>query len=59
MLGANAVDASEPLNQAHRIPMKVMVDYLVAILKVEAFGKNISGDYRIQLDIIGTPPRPA
>src|SRR5215210_4420805 len=53
VVASDPIYASEPLNQPHRIPMKVIVDDLVAILQVQTFGEYVSGDHRLKLDFTG------
>lgn len=48
MIAPDAVDSPETLNQAHRIPMEIVVDDLVAILKIQAFRQNVRGNQRVQ-----------
>src|SRR5438552_2588609 len=47
-VAANSVDATEPLNQADRIPMQVVVNDLVTVLKVETFGEHIGCNDRVK-----------
>src|SRR5664279_4854995 len=44
MVAADAIDASEPLNQPHGVPVEVVIDDLVTVLKVETFGEHVGGD---------------
>ena len=44
---ADAVDTPEPLDDAHRIPVDVVVDQQVAVLKVLAFADAIRGDQQV------------
>src|SRR4030067_1945813 len=44
MLRADTVYAPKALNQAYRVPVQVLVLDLVAVLEIEAFGKDICGD---------------
>ena len=44
----NAVDTPETLNYAHRVPMDVVIDQVVAILKVLAFGNAVRADQQVQ-----------
>jgi len=48
----DTVNAPETLNQPDRVPMQIVVDDVVAILKIQAFGKHIGGDHRAQLRFI-------
>ena len=48
---ADAVDAPEPLNDADRVPVDVVIDQVVAVLQVLAFGDAIRGDQQIQLSL--------
>src|SRR5437867_3296223 len=47
-VAANSVDATEPLNQADRIPMQVVVNDLVTVLKIQPFGEHIRRDDRVE-----------
>src|ERR1035438_132355 len=49
----DTVYTSETLNNPNRIPMDVIVDEIVAILKILAFGDAISGDQQVNLAILG------
>ena len=42
--GADAVDASEALDDAYRVPVDVVVDEPIAVLKVLTFRDAVSGD---------------
>ncbi len=50
---ADAVDAPEALDDAHRVPVDVVVDQTVAVLKVLAFGDAVGGDEQIQFAFLG------
>ena len=47
--GADAVDTAEALDDADGIPVDVVVDDVVAVLKVLAFGNAIGADEQIDL----------
>ena len=47
--GADAVDASEALNDAHGVPVDVVVDQVVAILEVLALADHVGSDEHVQL----------
>ena len=47
--GADAVDAAEALDDAHRVPVDVVVDQVVAVLKVLALGDAVGGDQDVDL----------
>ena len=49
MLGTNAVDAPEALDQPHRVPVQVVVDDVVTVLQVEPLGEHVGGDQRVDL----------
>ena len=49
---ANAVDAAEALDDADRIPVDVVIDEVVAILKVLAFADAIRGDEKVDLALL-------
>src|SRR3989339_363769 len=51
--GADPVDAAETLDDADGIPVNVVVDEPVAILKVLAFGDAIRGDEQVELSLAG------
>ena len=44
-----AVDASDSLLDAHRVPREVKVEHAVAELKVLAFGAGVSRDHHRRL----------
>ena len=44
---ADAVDAAEALDDAHRVPVDVVVDEVVAVLKVLAFGDAVGADQQV------------
>lgn len=44
---ADPVDPSEPLNDAHRVPVDVIVDAVVAVLEVLAFGDAVGGNQNV------------
>ena len=44
---ADAVNAAKALDNAHRIPVDVIVDEVIAVLKVLPFGNTISGDEQV------------
>ena len=50
---ADAVDAAEALDDAHRVPVDVVVDEPVAVLEVLAFGDAVGGDEQIELAFAG------
>ncbi len=47
--GADAVDAAEPLDDPDRVPVDVVVDEVVAVLKVLALGDAVGADEHIDL----------
>ena len=49
---ANTVDATEPLDNADRIPVDVVVNEVIAVLKVLAFADAIRGDEQINLALL-------
>ena len=49
---ADTVNSSEPLDNAHRVPMNVIVDEVVAILQVLTFGNTVGRNQNIEF--IGT-----
>src|SRR3972149_2354260 len=51
MLRTDTVNATEALNQTDRVPMKIIVDDVVAVLKVQTFGQNIGCDDRAQFHL--------
>jgi hypothetical protein len=54
--GADAVYATEALNEPHRVPMQVVVDDLVAVLQIQTLGENV-GRYELgELCVSRTAP---
>ena len=55
---ADTVDAAKPLDDAHRVPVDVVVDDGVAVLEVLAFADAVGGDEQIEFpfsgEILGT-----
>ena len=49
---SDTVNSSEPLDNAHRVPMNVIVDEVVAVLQVLTFGNTVGCNQNIKL--IGT-----
>ena len=49
---ADAVDAAEALDDADRVPVDVVVDEVVAVLQVLAFGDAIRGDEQIDFALV-------
>ena len=47
--GADAVDPAEALNDADRVPVDVVVDQVVAVLKVLAFGDAVGANQEVDL----------
>ena len=50
---ADAVDAAEALDDAHRVPVDVVVDQPVAVLEVLAFGDAVGGDEQVEFALVG------
>ena len=48
----NAVNASEALDDPDRIPVDVVVDEVIAVLEVLAFGDTIRGDKEIDFTLL-------
>ena len=46
---ADTVDSPEPLNDADRVPVDVVVDEIVAVLQVLTFGNTVGGNQNIKL----------
>jgi len=46
--GTDAVNAPETLNDANGVPVNVVVDQIIAVLKVLAFGDAIRADQNVQ-----------
>ena len=46
---ADTVNSSEPLDNAHRVPMNVIVDEVVAVLQVLTFGDTVSRNQNVKL----------
>src|SRR4051812_36566507 len=55
MWASDAVNASMPLNKAHRIPGNVEIDNIPALLKVDALGQHV-GSHK-DVETIGVPAR--
>jgi len=49
--GPQPVDAPEALDDAHRVPVDVVVDEPVAVLKILAFRDAVGGDEQVQLAV--------
>ena len=47
VFAANAVDAPKTLDNTHRVPVNVVIDQIVAVLQILAFGNTVSGDKNI------------
>ena len=52
VFAADPVNSSEPLDNANRVPMNVVVDEIVAILQVLTFGNTVGRDQNIKLVLI-------
>ena len=50
---ADAVDAAEALDDAHRVPVDVVVDEPVAVLEVLALGDAVGGDEQVEFALAG------
>ena len=50
---ADTVNAAETLNDADGIPVDVVIDEVIAVLKVLALGNAIRGDEQINLTVLG------
>ena len=50
---ADAINAAEALNDAHRVPVDVVVDQPVAVLKVLTLGDAVRGDEQVKLALAG------
>jgi hypothetical protein len=48
---SRAVDAAEALDDADRVPVDVVVDEPVAVLKVLAFGDAVGGDQQVEVAV--------
>ena len=46
---SDTVNSSEPLDNAHRVPMNVIVDEVVAVLQVLTFGNTVGCNQNIKL----------
>ena len=46
-----SIDATEPLNDANRVPMDVVVDEKIAVLEVLTFGDAISRNKKINFSL--------
>ena len=46
--GADAVDPTESLNDANRIPVDVIVDQVIAVLKVLPLGDTVGANQQVQ-----------
>src|SRR6185312_4850121 len=56
MFAADTVNAAKSLNQPHWVPMQVVVNDLVTVLKVQAFGEHVGRDDRLSLRFTGSHP---
>ena len=54
---ADAVDAAEALDDADRVPVDVVVDEQVAVLKVLAFADAVGGDEQVDFLVVGWETR--
>jgi hypothetical protein len=52
VLAADPVDTAEALDDAHRVPVNVVVHQQVAVLQVLAFGDAVGGDEDVDLAIL-------
>ena len=48
----DAVDTTKALDDAHRVPVDVVVDEIVAVLQVLAFGNAVGGDEEVYFAIL-------
>ena len=48
-LAADTVDAPEPLDDAHRVPMNIVVNQVVAILQSLSFGDTVGRNEHVNL----------
>ena len=48
---SDPVDPAKPLDDAHRVPMDVVVDQEVAVLQVLTFGNAVCGDQEVDLSL--------
>lgn len=55
-IAAYSVNAPEPLDQTNRIPVQVIVDDLVAVLKIQTFRENVGCDDRSEFGFAGCEP---
>src|SRR5438093_9147127 len=53
VIAANAINAAEALNELNRIPVEIVIDDVVAVLKVQAFRQYVGRNYREQLLLTG------
>lgn len=49
---ANSVNASEALDDPHRVPVDVVVDEVIAVLEVLAFGDAVRGDEEVNFTLL-------
>jgi hypothetical protein len=54
---ADAVDTAEALDDAHRVPVDVVVDEPVAVLQVLAFADAVGGDQQVDLALMARSAR--
>jgi hypothetical protein len=52
VLAADAVDTAEALDDAHRVPVDVVVHQQVAVLQVLALGDAVGGDENVDLAVL-------
>ena len=54
---ADAVDAAEPLDDAHGIPMDIVIHEIIAVLEVLPFGNAVRCNQEIDICTVGKPER--
>ena len=52
ILASNAVNAAKTLDNAHRIPVNIIVDQIITVLQVLTFGNAVGGNQQINIRMV-------
>ena len=58
VFAADPVDPSEPLDEAHRIPVNVEIDHAVAVLEILSLRDAVRGDEHVDIRSVRHQRRP-
>jgi hypothetical protein len=50
---SDSVDAAEPLDDADGVPVDIVIDQVIAVLKILAFGNAVRGNNKIDFSVLG------